>query len=70
MQSSPKFKDHLVEMARSRLPVRMGDKYTAVVITCLTCLNADNEDFADEEKMTDDNGIPIGVHFIESPAQA
>lgn len=45
--------------------MRMGDKYTAVVITCLICLDADNEGFAGEEEMKDDDGILIGVQFIE-----
>lgn len=65
MQSSPRIKDHLVGMARSRLPMCMGDKYTAVVVTCLTCLDPGNEDFGDEEDMKDDDGILIGVRFIE-----
>ncbi|GAB1317119.1 Het-s domain-containingprotein [Madurella fahalii] len=65
MQSSPAIKDHLVEMARLRLPMCMGDKYTAVVVTCLTCLDPRNEDFGDEEDMKDDDGILIGVRFIE-----
>ncbi|KAF3018806.1 hypothetical protein E8E14_003445 [Neopestalotiopsis sp. 37M] len=58
-------KDHLVTLARSRLPPRMGDKYTSVVITCLTCLDEGNEDFGDDQEMQDEDGILVGVRFIE-----
>jgi hypothetical protein len=62
---SPKVKAHLVDLARRRLPSRMGDKYTSVVITCLTCLDPGNEDFGDDEEMRDDDGVLVGVRFIE-----
>ncbi|KAL8347967.1 hypothetical protein RB598_001343 [Gaeumannomyces tritici] len=58
-------KDHLVRLAKARLPARMGDLYTAVVVTCLTCLDRDNGDFGDEEDICDEDGILIGVRFIE-----
>ncbi|KAI1861561.1 hypothetical protein JX265_009528 [Neoarthrinium moseri] len=58
-------KDHLVELAKSRLPMRMGDKYTSVVITCLTCLDEGNEDFGDDCGMQDEDGVLVGVRFIE-----
>ncbi|KAK5988211.1 hypothetical protein PT974_12351 [Cladobotryum mycophilum] len=64
-EPSSKIKDHLVELARSRLPSRMGDKYTSIVVTCLTCLDEGNEDFGDEEEMRDEDGILVGVRFIE-----
>ncbi|KAJ4329244.1 hypothetical protein N0V84_000370 [Fusarium piperis] len=57
-------KDHLVELAQCRLPMKMGDRYTAVVVTCLCCLDDDNEDFGEESDMRDDDGILIGVKFI------
>lgn len=65
LSSGNSIKDHLVAVAKERLPRRMGDKYTAVVVTCLTCLDKDNEDFGNEEDMKDDDGILIGVRFIE-----
>ncbi|CAM1507759.1 Fc.00g046070.m01.CDS01 [Cosmosporella sp. VM-42] len=61
----PVLKDQLVSLAKSILPMKMGDKYTAVVITCLTCLDQGNEDFGDEKEMQDEDGILIGVRFIE-----
>ncbi|KAL0937139.1 het-s domain protein [Colletotrichum truncatum] len=59
-----KIKEHLVELARNRLPPKMGDIYTSVVVTCLTCLDEDNDDFGGEE-MQDEDGILVGVRFIE-----
>ena len=58
-------KDHLLSMARSVLPRRMGTKYTQVVETCLTCLDPDNKDFGDEEEFQDADGILVGVRYIE-----
>ncbi|KAM0441197.1 hypothetical protein ACHAPT_000503 [Fusarium lateritium] len=57
-------KDHLVRLAQSKLPIKMGDRYTAVVVTCLCCLDDDNEDFGEESDMRDEDGILIGVKFI------
>ncbi|KAI8628208.1 hypothetical protein F5Y19DRAFT_145087 [Xylariaceae sp. FL1651] len=65
LQKAVKIKEQLVDIAGSRLPARMGDRYTEVVITCLTCLDAGNEDFGDEEDMRDEDGILIGIRFIE-----
>ncbi|KAF9873155.1 het-s domain protein [Colletotrichum karsti] len=59
-----KIKDRLVELAKTRLPIRMGDRYAAVVVTCLTCLDPDNKEFGGEE-MQDEDGILVGVRFIE-----
>ncbi|CAI7575021.1 unnamed protein product [Penicillium discolor] len=38
-------KGFLVEQARTRLSPRMGDKYAQIVVSCLTCLDDENEDF-------------------------
>ena len=45
-----KGKDHLVSLARAHLPGSMGDKYTEIVETCLTCLGPANVDFGDESE--------------------
>jgi hypothetical protein len=58
-------KDHLVSIARSVLPRRMGTKYAKVVETCLTCLDPDNTDFGDESEFQDTDGILIGVRYVE-----
>ncbi|KAL2829845.1 hypothetical protein BJY01DRAFT_122593 [Aspergillus pseudoustus] len=58
-------KTYFTAMARENLPYRMGDKYTNVVINCLTCMDPTNEDFGDESEFEDDFGIRIGVKYIE-----
>ncbi|KAH7370414.1 hypothetical protein BKA65DRAFT_471628 [Rhexocercosporidium sp. MPI-PUGE-AT-0058] len=61
-----RLKDYLVDLAIMKLPKLMGDKYTNTVVTCLKCLDEGNEDFGDELEMADEDGILVGVRFIES----
>ncbi|KAF2823759.1 hypothetical protein CC86DRAFT_59731 [Ophiobolus disseminans] len=66
----PKFlfeagKDHLLSLTRLILPGSMGDKYAAIVETCLTCLDPDNVDFGDEREFEDKEGIRVGARYIE-----
>ncbi|KAK3631483.1 hypothetical protein LTR56_016847 [Elasticomyces elasticus] len=59
-------KDHLVALAKRKLPQLMGEIYTEVVISCLTCLDEDSLDYGDEEdagEKADD--VLVGVRFIE-----
>jgi len=63
-------KDILVSLARQRLPSRMGDKYTEIVITCLTCLDESNTAFGDESEFEDADGVLIGVRYIEKVRQS
>ncbi|KAH7077060.1 hypothetical protein FB567DRAFT_596251 [Paraphoma chrysanthemicola] len=58
-------KDCLVVLAKRELPSRMGDKYTDIVTSCLTCLDETNADFSDESEFMDEDGITIGVRYIE-----
>jgi hypothetical protein len=58
-------KDALVDLAKQRLPSRIGDKYTEIVVTCLTCLDESNTDFGDSSEFEDADGVLIGVRFIE-----
>ena len=64
-QSPTDLKSALVSMAREQLPPRMGDRYCSIVVNCLTCLDEDNADFADEAQFQDESGILIGVKYIE-----
>ncbi|KAL4779482.1 hypothetical protein BJX76DRAFT_365190 [Aspergillus varians] len=59
-----KLKDYLVELARTRLPPRMGEQYTRVVVSCLTFLDDDNEDFVGLEENSSDDAV--AVHFNET----
>jgi len=58
-------KDALVGLAKQRLPSRIGEKYTEIVVTCLTCLDESNTDFGDSSEFEDADGVLIGVRFIE-----
>lgn len=58
-------KDNLVDIARQRLPSRVGEKFTEIVITCLTCLDKSNPDFGDSSEFEDADGVLIGVRYIE-----
>ncbi|KAK3361701.1 hypothetical protein B0T24DRAFT_691680 [Lasiosphaeria ovina] len=58
-------KDFLLKLARERLPRSMGTRYAEIVETCLTCLDAENADFGDEKEFEDQDGILVGVRYIE-----
>ncbi|KAK8142627.1 hypothetical protein G3M48_008504 [Beauveria asiatica] len=58
-------KEDLVAVANDLLPSRMGYLYTNLVKTCLTCLDTNNEDFGDESEFLDDDGILVGVRYVE-----
>jgi hypothetical protein len=59
-------KNTLVQIARKRLPTSMGDRYSAIVVSCLTCLDKDNLDFGDEFELMDEDGVAIGVRYIQT----
>ena len=58
-------KDHLVALAKSKLPELTGEIYGEVVVNCLTCLDKDNPDFGDESEFQDSDGVLVGVKYIE-----
>lgn len=59
-------KEHLVTLSRSNmLRAKMGTKYSEVVETCLTYLDEDNLDFGDEREFQDEDGVAVGVRYIE-----
>lgn len=73
-------KTHLISLAVDKLPARMGNKYTDIVLLCLRCLDRrgtgnsgqmdsiegsrEEEDQFDAD-MFDDDGIVVGVRYIE-----
>ncbi|OQE01226.1 hypothetical protein PENVUL_c043G07365 [Penicillium vulpinum] len=59
------FKQHLLSLAQGELRKRMGTRYSDVVVTCLTCLDAGNVDFGEEADFEDADGIQVGVRYIE-----
>ncbi|KAI4941412.1 hypothetical protein J4E86_010444 [Alternaria arbusti] len=58
-------KETLVGIAQRELPSCMGDKYTDIVVTCLRCLDEDNPEFGDKTQFEDEDGITIGVRYIQ-----
>ncbi|VBB73722.1 Putative protein of unknown function [Podospora comata] len=58
-------KEFLLHLARNELPQYMGTRYAEIVETCLTCLDPDNQDFGDEREFQDEDGIRVGVRYIE-----
>jgi hypothetical protein len=55
----------LVKMSQKQLPPKMGHKYADTVITSLTCLDNTYNSFGDTKEFCDENGILVGVRFIE-----
>lgn len=58
-------KDYFIDLARSSLPQLTGDRYADVVVACLTCLEEENSDFGDVDEKEDQDGILLGVRFIQ-----
>ncbi|OQD94855.1 hypothetical protein PENSOL_c023G01260 [Penicillium solitum] len=58
-------KDQYTKLAKEKLPIRMGEKYRQVVVNCLSCIDTTNKDFGDESEFEDNDGILIGVKYIE-----
>jgi serine/threonine protein kinase len=58
-------KDKFIEMAYNQLPACMGSRYAQIVHTCLTCLDSNNVDFGHEAEFQDEDGIRVGVRYIE-----
>lgn len=65
IDSAARVKEKLVELAEEILPSRMGKIYSRIVMTCLTCLEKDNVDFGNPEEFEDEDGVQVGVRYIE-----
>jgi hypothetical protein len=59
------FQEQLLLLTVGELRRRMGSRYHNVVVTCLTCLDPGNFDFGDEDDFEDENGIEVGIRYIE-----
>ena len=57
--------DTLLALAKHYLPKRTGERYCQVVVNCLTCLDKDNADFGDQSEFEDEDGVLIGVRYIQ-----
>lgn len=58
-------KKEMVSTAEKIRPGKTGQRYAEVVVSCLTCLDANNERFGDEKDFYDEDGILVGVRYIE-----
>jgi serine/threonine protein kinase len=66
LQAASDIKALLVTLATENLPSRMGLVYTEVVMSCLTCIDLGTTNmFASEKDLYDQDGILVGVAFIE-----
>jgi hypothetical protein len=63
-------KERLEYLAKSKLPARLGRRYTDIVLLCLRCLDpGTGEDKAGKgfgADVKDEDGFVIGVRFIEN----
>jgi serine/threonine protein kinase len=60
-----RIKELFIAAAQERLPIMVGSKYSNVVVSCLSCLDRDNQGFGDESEFQDSDGVVIGVKYIE-----
>jgi hypothetical protein len=65
LQDPDLVKDYLLKLTKGRLRRKMGNKYSRVVETCLTCLDEGNADFGDDTEFQDEDGVAVGVRYIE-----
>ncbi len=66
MKNPEQVREGLLQLARSP-PLRrqMGTLCARVVETCLTCLDTDNVDFGDDKEFQDEDGVAVGVWYID-----
>ncbi|KAK7914196.1 hypothetical protein PG985_011899 [Apiospora marii] len=57
---------HMIALALDRLPTVMGEIYTGIVVSCLTCLEEANNMRDGDLQTQDTEGILAGVRFIEN----
>lgn len=65
-----KVKDYLIDLAASKLPARMGDKYTAIALGCLTCLDEEETSKSTKQDSTSEEGMAVAVQFVEQTVVA
>ncbi|RGP78809.1 het-s domain-containing [Fusarium longipes] len=63
-------KERLISISRTQLRATMGDIYSRVVETCLTCLDEGNEDFGDPKEFEVQNGVEVGSRYVKKVMDA
>ena len=64
-KKAAEIKQVLVDLSRHALPSCMRNKYTSIVLSCLTCLDVENPGFGDPDEFVDEDGILMGVKHVE-----
>lgn len=54
----------LTDLAKEKLPSQMGDRYTSLVVSCLTCLDKDGGLVDKDIVLDDDEGLAVGAEYI------
>ncbi|KAK5637116.1 hypothetical protein RRF57_012829 [Xylaria bambusicola] len=65
LTSKQRIKEKIVRLAEKELPPRVGDTYTSIVVDCMKCLDSDSEKFGAIEGLEDEDGIVVGVKYVE-----
>ncbi|KAI0908526.1 hypothetical protein F4823DRAFT_640039 [Ustulina deusta] len=60
-----KAKTRFIELSRTELPKCMGTRYSEIVENCLSCLDPENGEFGSQEAFEDEDGVLVGVRYIE-----
>ncbi|KAG5819949.1 hypothetical protein H9Q74_009171 [Fusarium xylarioides] len=58
-------KEQLILLSRTELRMCMGDIYSTVVETCLTCLDESNIGFGDPQDFDNRGGVEVGSQYVE-----
>ncbi|XEV01193.1 hypothetical protein FSHL1_006480 [Fusarium sambucinum] len=58
-------KQKLISLSRHQLRATMGDIYSKVVETCLTCLDEGNVEFGDPRDFEDQDGVEVGSRYVK-----
>lgn len=69
-ETATRIKRRFVELAQMHLPRSMGRIYADTVVACLTCLDYESPLFQDSSELEDEDGILVGVRYIEKVRQS
>jgi hypothetical protein len=65
-KKAAQIKQVLLDLAQKELPRALGHRYADIVVSCLTCLDNPSPRFGDPQDFFDEDGILIGVRFVEN----
>jgi uncharacterized coiled-coil protein SlyX len=62
---SQAIQERLIDLCETRLKSCMGDIYSKVVQTCLTCLDEGNTEFGDPRDFEDQESVDVGSRYVK-----